>query len=232
MMNLSKIDRPPTAENWSRMQHPDVQRTAKKLFAFMRGSVSWNYNPTRNAAKYYIEDGIDRSAGLRVAAKGSILGRDHNRAATNAFFDYVETSPIAGLRAFSDLVEWLPIGPGAAVPIKPLSITRENGFFVPYFLNPWSIIAFDDYQASLYMTVLEVSLFRLTDFEDSPGTVLFLPNFMVGDRDWRRKAVIWRRGEVPLLTPKELHEQVRIFSESKEVARKMYSDYLASRPQG
>ena len=175
MTSLLKIDNPPAAEHWSRMQHPDVTKTAKKIFAFLRGSVAWNYGPSRKVVKYHIEDGITREVGLRIATgHGSPLGRKYNIEAVNAFFDYVEHNPIDGLRAFTELVEWFPIAPRAAIPVKPLSVTRESGFFVPNFFNPWSEIAFDEYQASLYMTVLERSLFRQTDFEDSPGRIIFM----------------------------------------------------------
>lgn len=227
MKSLLKIDRPPAAEHWSRMQHPDVAKTAGKIFAFLRGSVSWNYGPGRKAVKYYIEDGISRDTGVNIASEhGSPLGRKHNVEVVNAFFDYVEKNPINGLRAFTELVEWFPIAPRAAIPIKPLSVTREHGSFVPNFFNPWSDIAFDGYQASLYMTVLEKSLFRLTDFEDSPGRIIFLPKVEVAVGFWKRSSLIWSRGQFPLLTDAELNDQIRIFSESKEIARVWYQDYL------
>jgi hypothetical protein len=232
MTSLLKIDRPPAAEHWSRMQHPDVTRTARKLFAFLRGTVAWNYGPGRKAVKYYIEDGITRDVGLKIASNhGSAFGRKYNIEVVNAFFDYVERNPIDGLRAFTELVEWFPIAPRAAIPIKPLSVTREGGSFVPNFFNPWSEIAFDDYQASLYMTVLEKSLFRLTDFESSPGRIIFLPKVEVAPGTWQRSPVIWKRGQFPLLSDAELNDQIRIFSESKEIARVWYQNYLDRKPK-
>lgn len=228
MSGLLKIDRPPAAEHWSRMQHPDVDRTAKKIFAFLRGGITWNYTPSRLVAKYYIEDGISRSTGLKlINERGNRNGRSYNLEVVNSFFDMVEETPIVGLRSFSELVEWFPIGPRIAVPIKPLSVTREEGCFVPNFFNPWSTIAFDSYQASLYMTILEKSLFRLTDFENSPGRIIFLPRQQVGPSEWRRRPVVWERGQFPLLTDKDLNEQVRIFVKSRDLAKVLYSDYLA-----
>lgn len=226
MKDLLKIDRPPAAEHWSRMQSTDVQVTAKKIFNFLRGSVSWNYNPMRQAARYYIEDEIDRRTAVKVVSlKGNPLGRNHNLEAIHAFFDYVEERPIVGLKAFSDMVEWFPIAPKAAVPIKPLTVTREAGSFVPTFLNPWSAIAFDSYQASLYMSILERSLFRLTDFEDSPGRIIFTPKFEIEPKNWIRKVVIWERGQFPLLSDAELSEQIKIFAEGKEIAKVLFREY-------
>lgn len=230
MTDFNKINRPPAAEHWSRMQHPDVLRTAKRLFAFLRGSVSWNYQSTRQVARYYVEDHIDRATAQRiVATKGNPAGRPFNRSAVDAFFDYVESFPIDGVPAFHELVEWFPIGQGAAVPIKPLSVIREAGRFQPIFLNPWSQIAFDPYQASLYMTILEKSLFRLTDFEESSGKVIFLPKMDCDKPDGKRQAVVWKRGQFPLLSDKDLNDQVRIFSESKQIAMVWFKEHLDRR---
>lgn len=118
------------------------------------------------------------------------------------------------------------MGPGIAVPIKPLTVVKEDGRFAPIFFNPWSEIAFDDYQASLYMTVLEQSIFRLTDFEDSPGRVVFLPKMQVSKGVWERKPVIWKRGQHRLLSQSELNNQIEIFAESRGVARRWYEEYL------
>lgn len=227
MTDFNKINRPPAAEHWSRMQYTEVMRTARSLFAFLRGSVTWNYQATRNVARYYIEDAIDRQTARKIVEmKGNPTGRAFNKDAVDAFFDYVEEFPIRGVLAFTNLVEWFPIGPGAAVPIKPLSITREEGFFVPNFLNPWSEIAFDPFQASLYMSILERSVFRLTDFEDSPGRIIFLPKYQIGPKEWKRKAVIWKRGQFPLLSDRDLNDQIRIFVESKEIASKWFREYV------
>jgi hypothetical protein len=227
MTSLLKIDRPPAAEHWSRMQHPDVSRTARKYFNFLRGSPRWSYQPCRLAARYYIEDRISRAVAMRVIQRrGSPLGWKHNEDAVNAFYDLVELFPIEGLHAFSDLVEWFPIAPKAAIPIKPLSVTREKGSFVPNLLNPWSEIAFDGFQASLYMTILEKSLFRLTDFENSPGRIIFLPKMERNPGEWCRTPVVWSRGQFPLLSDRELNEQMRVFAESKEIAKVLYQEYL------
>jgi hypothetical protein len=76
------------------------------------------------------------------------------------------------------------------------------------------------------MTILEQSVFRLTDFEDSPGRIIFLPKIEVSAGEWIRRPVIWKRGQFPLLTDRELNEQLRVFSESKELARVLLQDWL------
>lgn len=229
MIDVRKLNKPPAVENWSRMQYPDVARTAKRLFSFIKGGPNWNYNICRSCARYYIEDGIDRQVAERiVSSKGSELGRKYNAEAVAAFFDLVEESPIEGVRAFDQMVEWFPLGPGVVVPIRPLAVVRLEGQFAPIFLNPWSEIAFDEYQASLYMTVLEKSIFRLTDFENSDGQIIFLPKYDDPLKKKKRKPVVWRRGQYPTLTDVDLNEQIKVFTEGKAIAARLAEEYNAN----
>lgn len=233
MTSVDKIDRPPSAENWARLQCHDVNRTARNMFSFLRGGPTWNYLTARSAAKYYVEDGIDRKTALKIAGeRGNAHGRKYNIELVNAFFDLVECEPIEGVRAFDQLIEWFPLRRGAAIPIKPLTVIRQNGNFTPLFLCPWSRIAFDQYQASLFMTVLERSIFTLTDFQDAEGKIYFFPQTKLSEGRSERRPVIWKRGDIPLLSEKELDEQVRIFFESKEIARVWYQDYLDTKKGG
>lgn len=227
MTSVAKVDRPPAAENWARMQHPDVNRTAKNVFAFLKGGITWNYLPSRRVAKFYIEDQIDRRMALKIVSeRGNPVGRPFNIELVNAFYDFVESHPIEGVRAFDEMLEWFPLRRGVAIPIKPLSVVRLDGRFTPIFLCPWSKIAFDSYQASLFMTILEKSVFTLTDFADSEGRIYFFPRHKVGEKEWQRRPVIWKRGDFPILTDRELNEQIRVFFESQELARIWYQDYL------
>lgn len=225
MKSIDKIDHPPAAENWSRMQYPDVLRTAKGMHNFLKGGVPWNYNLTRKVARYHVEDQISRGVAIRILdASKARLGKDQNRAAIDAFFDFVEAKPLSGVPAFSDFSVGFPISRFAYIPIRPLLVTREGGRFVVNFLNPWSNIGFDHYQASLYMTILEKAVFSHTDFQDAEARVLFLPKVRIGKDEWERQPRVWTRGSIPLLSDTELNEQLRIFAESKELVRKWLSD--------
>lgn len=227
MIKVDKIDRPPAAENWTRMQSPDVDRTAKNIFNFFRGQPLWGYQTGRKVAQCHIEDGIDRATGLKMVERfGSSLGRPFNRELVLAFFDYVEENPFDGVKAFDGVVEYFPLRRSSFIPIKPLTVIRQDGHFTPVFLCPWSNVNFDSFQRSLLMTVLERSLFTLTDFEDSPGKILFFPKRKQKGEPEVRKPMIWSRGQFPLLSDKDLSEQVKIFFEGKEKARLLYQEHL------
>jgi hypothetical protein len=232
MTNLSKINNPPAAENWSRLNHPDVGSTAKEIYNFHRGQPVWSYNPAKNAARYYIEDRISRDAARRaVQMGGNKLGKPHNLLAIDGFFDFVEATPIVGLPTFAGMVDFFPFSRDekAAIPVKPLAVTLEKGSFSVFFFIPWSNIALDAFQKQLYMTVLENSIFRLTDFQGASGKIIFVPKYEAEKGVWKRRPVIWERGSIPLLSKKELDEQLRIFAEGRKAAAVLYSDWLAKK---
>lgn len=232
MINPLKLDRPPAVENWSRTQYPEVQKTAKKLFSFLKGGPIWNYNVTRDCGRYYIEDQIDLGMARKIVeSKGSPIGRPYNREAVEALFAYFGENPLDVVRGFDQMVEWFPLGPKIVVPVKPMAVIRHDGGFSPVFLNPWAEIGFDSYQASLYMTVIEESIFRITDFENSSGKIIFLPKHEAVEGGPKRKAVVWERGQFPLLSKTELNDQVRIFLESKRLAQKWAKEFNESEGQ-
>ncbi|ETX14891.1 hypothetical protein OCH239_20775 [Roseivivax halodurans JCM 10272] len=209
------------------MQHLDVDKTTKQLVSFLTGIVPWNYSIAKSCAKWQIEDGIDRRTALHIVReKGSALGRKHNAEVVEAWFDFVAENPISGVRAFDDFVEWFPLGPGIRVPIKPLTVVRDQGHFSPVFFIPWSKIPFSDYQARLLFSILERSIFRHTDFEKSPGKIIFFPKVPTGSLGWQRKPSIWCRGDFDLLTDTQIIEQIEVFEASRERAKEWFEQNL------
>jgi hypothetical protein len=67
------------------------------------------------------------------------------------------------------------------------------------------------------MTVYEDAFFPLTDYQKSPGEVLFFPKL---DGSKRRSAVTWMRGDYELLSAKQLNDCVEIFLLAREIVRK------------
>ena len=230
MTNMAKVDKPPTAENWARMQHPDVNRTAKAIFNFLKGAPSWNYNPARSGAKYRIEDRITREMVLEVVRRSkNKIGRPFNIELIEAFLRYEESSPIDGVLAFDNFSEWFPLNRSVRIPVKPLTVIKENGAFSPIFLCPWSKVSFDHYQARLLMSILEEAIFRHSDFDDGIGKVLFFPKVAGEGGVQTRKPMVWTRGQFELLSRSEMNDQVSIFFESKKKAGLLYQDYLNSK---
>lgn len=224
-----KVDNPPSAENWSRMQHPEVAATSNDIFKFLKGRPQFTYEAFRRTTRYRIHDRIVLEHALRINSEfGSELGRKHNEDAIRAFFQFEESHPIEGLPIFAEVIEHYPLSRDCRIPIKPVSVIREDGRFVPVFVIPWTQWAFDDFQASLYLTILDRSIFTLTDFEDSQAKILFLPRFGL-NKDAPRTPVLWSRDQFPLLSDNDFADQIRVYWEGRDSAVQRYNDYLASR---
>lgn len=220
-----KLDNPPAAENWTRMQDPSVDCTTKNLFGFLKGRPQFTYEAFRRTSKYRIEDRISLEAALRInAGFGSHLGKTHNEEAIRAFFEFESKHPIEGLPVFDGVLEHYPLSRDSRIPVKPLAVIREDSRFVPIFVIPWARWAFDDFQSSLYMTILERSIFTLTDFEDSNAKILFVPKIGL-DKNAKRSAILWERGEVPLLSNSDFADQIRVYNEGRVKALKLYESY-------
>jgi hypothetical protein len=227
MAAISKIDRPPAAENWVRMQHPNVDQTTRAVFNFLRGSPTFNYSVGKSAARAKIEDQIPRKMAeeMVLRSKGDV-SRKFNLELIRAFLDYEELNPIDGVKAFDEYSENFMLSRSIWIPVRPLTVIREAGSFTPIFLCPWSRVSLDTYQASLLMTILEDVVFSHTDFEDSEGKILFFPKVPGEFGTMFRKPMIWKRGQFPLLSKSDLTDQIRIFLESKNLATVLYQDYL------
>ena len=196
----------------------------------MRGAPAWNYLPSQKAAKYRIEDRIDLKTARKIVTEyGSPLGKKFNQELIEAFFAYEAEFPIDGIKAFDDYSEAFPLSRSVRIPVKPLTVVRENGEFTPLFLCPWSKLSFSHYQASLLMTILEKAVFTHSDFENSNGRIMFFPKKPNEAGKLFRKPVIWTRGQFPLLSDKELSEQISIFFESKSLALSLYQNYLSQK---
>lgn len=75
------------------------------------------------------------------------------------------------------------------------------------------------------MTIIEDAVFSLTDFLDSPGEVIFFPRLKI-DGEWVRRPEVWQRGDYGLLSHAELKEQMDIYLQALEGAKK----YFANKP--
>lgn len=230
MDNPSKLDKPPTVENWARMQYPSNQETTLSMFRFLKGRPIWSYEGARRAIRYRIEDRIDRKMALKgVANFGSKVGRPYNAEVIEAFFEYEAKNTIEGIPYFSDFSGSFPLSRIARIPVRPLTVVSAPTGPMPIFLCPWSKISLDYYQCQLFMTVVEEAIFTLVGFESSEAKFLFFPKRECKDGKVRRRPVVWHRGDFPLLSKHELEDQVKIFRESSVEAAAMYNDWLASK---
>lgn len=217
---LRKLDNPPSAINWTRLNDIDPAGTAKRIVNFALRPPKWSYRPASSAIHDRIALGLDRETAQKMATvSGNPIGRPHNLSLVDAFYDYDAERGYTGRRLYGEgLTEYFKLSQDLWVPVKPLVVIAQNGRLIPIFLCGWSDLNLTFFQRQLFMTVVEDAFFTLTDFQEAQGEFLFFPQ--QGKGEIRRRAPeIWRRGEYPLLSPTQLQAQVQIYLEAREIAR-------------
>jgi hypothetical protein len=229
LKTLRKLDFPPAGPNWVRFIFDDVARTAKAMLTFAKGQPGFGYQPAYRAIKDRIELGIDLDTAIKIAtSKGAPAGWTQNRHLVEAFFDYDETRKYSASNPIEFEKEFFRVSRDVIVPIAPVSIIREKGKFVPVFVCGWATNPLLLLQRRLLMTMYEDAFFSLTDYQDSPGEVLFFPKNEVlkseTDEKNLRESEIWRRGDYDSLSEAELNQCVEIFASAREMARQTLQD--------
>ncbi|MCA6112757.1 hypothetical protein [Bradyrhizobium cenepequi] len=223
---LRKLDFPPAGPNWVRFIFDDVASTAKAMLSFAKGQPAFGYQAAYRAIRDRIELGIDLNAAIKVATgKGAPAGWTQNRQLVEAFFDYDESRKYSASNPIEFDREFFRVSRDVIVPIAPLSIIREKGKFVPVFLCGWANNPLLPLQRRLLMTIYEDAFFSLTDYQNSPGEVLFFPKSATrkpgAEYENVRESELWRRGDYGLLSSAELNECVEIFVLARDKARQV-----------
>jgi len=73
----------------------------------------------------------------------------------------------------------------------------------------------------LLVTVCEDAFLSLTDYQASPAEFLFFPKATIGPDKGRRCPEVWLRGDYDLLSGSDLDEQVGLYLEAREEARRI-----------
>jgi hypothetical protein len=228
---LRKLDYPPAGPNWVRFIFDNVERTAKAMVSFAKGQPPFGYQPAYCAIKDRIELGIDLDAAIKVATgKGAPAGWVQNRHLVEAFFEYDEIRKYSASNPIAFDKELFRVSREVAVPIAPVSIIRERGKFVPVFVCGWTTNPLLLLQRRLLVTIYEDSFFSLTDYQDSPGELLFFPKNDLLTSEIKnanlRESEIWRRGDYDLLSRADLDQCVEIFALAREMARQVLQDEI------
>jgi hypothetical protein len=80
----------------------------------------------------------------------------------------------------------------------------------------------------LLATVLEDAVFSLSDFRNSPGEFICFPKDGK-EPDAVRKPLVWKRGDMDLLSPSELRDCLHMYLDSLEAAKKILREMPTER---
>ena len=217
----AKLDRPPYVHNWIRNFGPDLQSTTKKIVGLALGFPTMSYAAAVPILIDRIVTSLDRDTALKAAMNtGRVNSREIVSEYVAAFFDYDELRKYGGKPTYDEMIEPFRVGKGVTVPVKPLVNIVEHGRLVPIFSVGWASFPLNRFQLRLLATVLEDAVFSLSDFRNSPGEFICFP------KDGRkpdavRKPLIWKRGDMDLLSPSEMRDSLHMYLDALEAAKKI-----------
>lgn len=219
-----KLERPPYVHNWVRNIGSDPESTIKRLVALALGFPVKTYNAANNILIDRIVTSLDRATALKAAlTTGRINSRDIVADYVNAFYDYDEVRKYSGKPTYDEMVEPFRIGKGLSVPVKPLVNIVENGKLVPIFSVGWASFPLNQFQRRLLATVLEDAVFSLSDFKMSPGEFICFPK-EGRDPNAVRKPLVWKRGDLTLLSKGELRDCLDMYLQALDAAKAILRD--------
>jgi hypothetical protein len=144
----------------------------------------------------------------------------------DAFCVYAAERNYQATPSYSDFSTYFQIGRELFIPVKPTLIAREGGQLKPIFVFGWKKVPLTLFQRRLLMTILEDAIFSLTDFQDSDGEIVFLP-----ETNGRREPEIWHRGDYSLLSQAETTNQLEVFLSARSAAYPIIAEWLKSKKQ-
>lgn len=226
---LLKLDRLPSAPNWVRFVKDDAPSTAKEIIKFLRGRITFTYQPSYAVIKDCVELGLTLETAIEaVLSKGAPSGRSHNAELVTAFYKYQESRNYQPSGCLRFGKEYFRISRDLLIPVSPLSVIRENGKFLPIFLCGWAEVKLTDRQRRLLATICEDAFLSLTDFMNSPAEFLFFPRL---GKQQPRTSEVWQRGDYKLLSDVDLRECVEIYLAAREIVRKTLIEQKGKVPE-
>lgn len=214
-----KIDRPPAAQNFSRLNEPgDIQKTASRIVSFALGMPAFNYEPGNKACRDKVQFGLElETARHSVLNCGAPAGRASNETFVEAFYAFDQERGYSRAQFEASYEGRYLISREVHVPTKPTFTIFEAGELIPVILCGWKSIPLNVEQIRLWMTLLESGLFSYADYQRSPAEVVIFPEKRFGEFAAREPVVI-RRGDYELFTESRMREIALEFVQAQELA--------------
>lgn len=226
-----KVMRPPSAQNWTRLNaFGDLEKTTLLIAKFAVGFPSFNYIPAVGACKDKVELELDLDTAVKsMRRSGAPAGRASNESLVRAFYSY-DSERRYGSQGFAESFEdgAFRVSRDIRVPTKPTFTILNSGLLCPVLVCGWQDFPFDLTHTRLFMTVLELGLFSFADYRRSPAEVALFPMDGQGD-DRRRLPKILKRGDYELLSERQLREQSELYIHAQAAALPIAEDVWRKR---
>lgn len=225
---LSKVRKPPSLQNWVRLNDRRRDETARRIATFILGKPRHALFQIYGVVANYVTFGLSKQTAAKalLGIKNPLVQR-LGREILSALLPWLDGAAIRGVQVFHDLAVPFPIGRGVSVPVKPTFVFLDEGKLTPVFVIGWTSVPFTEFQKSLLGTVIQEALLTLEGFEASDALIVCVPRIRGSKSE--RYVRHWRVSEVPLLTPEQLRAQFDRFGNALDDAVPMVLEELARR---
>ena len=225
---IAKVRKPPTLQNWARLNHRRRDETTRSIAKFVLGKPRHALAKVYSIIADYITFGISKSdvdRGLQKIANP--LVRRLGREIIQVILPWLDKVELKGIEVFHNLFVPYPIGRGILVPVKPTFVFQHERKLIPVFVIGWASMPFDDFQKQLLGTIIRHAILTLEGFEGSDAHIVCVPRIK-GSRS-ERYIRHWKVSDLSPLSDEELREQFDRFGNALDDAVPIVLEELARR---
>ncbi len=225
---IAKVRKPPTLQNWVRLNHRRRDETTRRIASFVLGKPRHALAKVYSIIADYVTFGVSKTDANQALQKiTNPLVRRLGREIISVLLPWLDLAAIKGIQAFHNLSVPYPIGRGILVPVKPTFVFQHERKLIPVFVVGWASMPFDDFQKRLLGTIISQAILTLEGFEGSDAHIVCVPRIK-GSRS-ERYVRPWKVSDYPLLSEEELREQFDRFGNALDDAVPIVLDELARR---
>lgn len=225
---ITKVRKPPSLQNWVRLNHRRRDDTVRSITAFVLGRPRHALVKIYGLVADYVTFGVSKSDILKgLQNVTNPLVRKLGREILGVLLPWLDNAEIKGIQVFHEFSVPFPIGRGILVPVKPTFVFQFEGKLVPVFVIGWASMPFTEFQKRLLGTIIRQAILTLEGFEDSDAHIVCVPRLKGSHSErWVRP---WKVSDLPPLSEEELREQFDRFGNALDDAVPVILEELARR---
>lgn len=225
---ISKVRKPPSLQNWVRLNHRRKDDTVRSIAKFVLGKPRHALAKIYSLVADYITFGKTQTEIHTGLSKiSNPLVRKLGKEILHVLLPWLDKKNIEGIQVFHDMVAPFPIGRGIIIPVKPTFIFQYERKLTPVFVVGWATMPFSGFQKSLLATIIYRAILTLEGFEGSDAWIVCVPRIK-GSRS-ERVVRPWKVSDCQLLSDEELREQFDRFGNALDDVVPMVLEELARR---
>ena len=225
---IAKVRKPPTLQNWVRLNHRRRDDTTRSIASFVLGKPRHALAKVYSIIADYVTFGISKAdVAKSLESVSNPLVRRLGKEIISVLLPWLDHAEIRGIQVFHNLSVPFPIGRGILVPVRPTFVFQHERMLVPVFVIGWAAVPFTEFQKRLLGTIIQQAILTLEGFEGSDAHIVCVPRIK-GSRS-ERYVRNWKVSDLRALSDEELREQFDRFGNALDDAVPIVLNELARR---